>query len=173
MNKFILSTLLLLTTFSFSLSADESNCTYDANTSYKYVTFGMGPFILIPQVGLGYRAHDLKNGFDASLGLSSLILAHYINGTVNYHYYFNRNLSNPMYAGAGISTGILFANSVKGSLFVIAPDFVIGKEFSDKENNKTFLEAHVEAPLWGGEKRIRMRDRINFPAVFIKYGFSY
>ena len=170
MNRLIHIILFLLTTISFNLRANESNSIDEPNISYKYVTFGMGPFILIPQVGLGYRVHDLTNGFDASLGISSVIFAQYINGTMNYHYYFNQNLSNPMYIGAGISAGILFANQAKGSIFVIAPDFVIGKEFS---SNKTFLEAHIEAPLWGGEKRIRMHNRLDFPAVYIKYGISY
>lgn len=175
MKKFLFSTILFSTFFSSFLVANtinETSCNENEQVAYQYATFGLGPVIFIPQVGTGYRSHGVQHGWDTSLNLSSIILIHYINCTINYHYYFQNDIANPIYAGIGVNGGAIFANCTDVQVFTLSPNFVFGREFTSRRNKKTFLEANIAAPLWNAHK-LRMKNRVDLPLVTVKYGFSF
>lgn len=150
----------------------EHNKHCDYSDSYRYFTLGVGPGLVVPNLGVGYRQHNLHHGFDVSLSASTIIQAHIVQSSLLYHFYSNPYREDPWYVGAGVETSLLLGNhsEVAG---VISPDFVVGKELLRKENNKHFLEAHIQAPLWATLLKKNKMTQINFPSVYVKYGMSF
>ncbi|NGX41863.1 MAG: hypothetical protein K940chlam7_00137 [Chlamydiae bacterium] len=140
--------------------------------SYGYYTFGVGPIILIPNIGIGYRQRCMRFGYDFSLSASTLIELHQIQGNAVCHYFPNPCRQDPWYFGLGVSTSFILSNHSHNAK-TIAPDFVIGKELMHCGSKKHFVEAHINAPTWGSSKySFKKRGRLDIPLMFIKYGIS-
>ena len=134
--------------------------------AYPYFTLGVGPVVILPNVGVGYRSHFLHHGFDVSLSYSPIIEAHQAQAIVAYQFYPNPYRNDPWYVGLGAATSYFFDNRHNGAL-TVAPDISVGKVLATKSGERHFLEAHIQAPTFSGA------DQFNLPMMYVKYGVSF
>ena len=134
--------------------------------SYPYFTLGVGPILILPNVGVGYRGRVFHHGFDISLSAATVIQAHHIQGIVAYQFYPNPYREDPWYVGLGTATSLYLDNHGHSGL-TVAPDISVGKVTMTRSGEKHFWEAHVQAPTWGEY------GRLDFPLMYIKYGVSF
>jgi hypothetical protein len=114
--------------------------------SYPYGSFGVGPIMFIPNVGLGYRERFCQWGWDAGISLSTIGYAHQFSVYGVGHYYYRPLRKNSGYFGLGLMGSGVFNNSSRGCALV-APDFVFGKALEKEgHNNRHFIEMHVAIP---------------------------
>lgn len=176
-NKLILTVLILI--FNFSLvHASPCNNTDATDTpvpcaitdSYRYFTVGVGPFVVIPNIGLGYRERSNQFGWDTGLSFSTIGVAHQFSGQLIGHYYLQPQEQSSNYIGAGVLGGCLITN--RGRMGgTVSPDFVFGKELERKGACRHFIEMHVAMPsLWIHKNRT---EGTYIPLVYIKYGTSF
>lgn len=137
---------------------------YDA---YRYVSFGVGPIVVIPNVGIGYRERHGEKGWDTSLSFSTIGYAHQLTAHAVGHYYLSPYQPNSAYLGLGILGSYIITNH-GDSIGTLSPDFVFGKELAD---SKHFIEMHVAVPslCMGG----RHQRALYIPLMYIKYGISF
>lgn len=160
----------------FNLHADEG--VYEESEfaqTFNYWNAGVGPLILIPNVGIGRRHLSNHFGWDISLNVGSVIYATSVQVMADALYIPNPQASNPLYFGAGVAFGGAFVIS-HFAVGAVAPDFLIGKELTNDEYGKTFIEAHVQIPTWTFGNDLfnhKVKDRTHFPFVTIKYGMSF
>lgn len=138
-------------------------------SAYPYFSVGTGPVLVIPNVGLGFRARRTRTGIDTSLGYSTIGYAHLVQGAVVGHLYLDPWQETSSYFGLGIAGSGFFDNHgySNGS---IGPDFVFGREFRCKGKRRQFLEMHVQAPSWWFDRG--RPERFDLPLMFVKYGTS-
>jgi len=142
----------------------------DVDYSFRYFTVGGGPFLLIPNIGIGYRERHAKTGWDLALSFSSIGVAHQLGAYVVGHYYLNPPIQNSFYLGCGIlgSSVIINDGSCDGYL---SPNFVFGKELKQSGEGHHFLELHLAAPsLIFKPHHCGM---MYIPLIYIKYGVSF
>lgn len=60
---------------------------YDLQDAYRYVSFGVGPIIVIPNLGIGYRSRYSRFGWDAALSFSTIGCVHEVSAHLVGHYY--------------------------------------------------------------------------------------
>lgn len=157
--------------------APEYDYDYGVYDAYRYCTVGVGPFVFIPNLGVGYRERHCRLGWDANLSFSSLGYAHQVSGTLVGHYYLDPYAQNSPYVGLGLLGSYVFTNK-KGGFGTLSPDFVIGKEFEKTDSSciTQFIEMHVGVPTFIMEKntwKMGAKEFLYFPAMYIKYGFSF
>lgn len=171
MKKFILFFSLCI--LSFSLSAepcrlvDKKNGEPQESESFRYFTTGTGPIFVIPNFGLGYRSRTGCFGYDLGLSLSTVFIAHQLQGAASYHYYFSPEQESSYYVGLGAAGSFFFLNQRKDGVVTLSPDFVLGKLSSEGRLMRRFVEIHVQGPYLG-----RFR-RVNFPFMYFKYGVGF
>ena len=173
-NKLLLTIYLLITNFAFVNSSygqepmnDSSNGICDA---YRYISVGVGPVIIIPNIGVGYRERYSQLGWDTALSFSTIGYAHQLSAHLVGHYYFDRFRQNSPYIGLGLIGSGVLTNRGKGA-GTLSPDFVIGKEFERTGNSRHFIEMHVAAPtLCMGSRK---QEAFYLPLMYVKYGFSF
>ena len=134
--------------------------------SFTYFTLGVGPVVILPNVGMGYRSRFFQHGFDVSLSASTIIEAHMIQGIIGYQFYPNPFREDPWYVGLGAATSLYFDNH-DHSDFSLAPDISVGKVLNTKSGERHFLEAHVQAPTFFDGAQL------DLPLMYIKYGVSF
>lgn len=157
--------------FAINVHADE--CVYEEPEfiqTFNYWNAGVGPLLLIPNVGIGRRHLNDHKGWDISLNVGSVIYATTVQIMANALYIPNPQAPNPLYLGAGVALGGAFVGS-RFAVGAVAPDFLIGKELTNDESGKTFIEAHVQIPTWTFGRDVK--DRTHFPFMTIKYGMSF
>lgn len=165
--------LFLACIFAINLHADEevyveAECCEAAQT-FNYWNVGVGPLLLIPNAGIGRRHLNDHYGWDVSLNVGSVFYVTTVQIMADALYIPNPEVCNPLYFGAGVAFGGAFGSHM--AVGAVAPDFLIGKELSNDECGKTFVEAHIQIPTWAfghGEK-----GRTHFPLITIKYGMSF
>lgn len=146
----------------------DMNC--QINEAYRYATLGGGPFLVIPNVGIGYRERFGKFGWDAALSFSTIGVAHQFTAHWVRHYYLSPNRYNSGYLGLGLMASGAFHNEGEGG-GSLSPDFVFGKVLESSDDSRHFIEMHVAMPtLWFGS---RGAECSYVPLMYIKYGFSF
>lgn len=148
---------------------EEQSACREINQSFNYWNAGVGPLLLIPNVGIGRRHLCNHFGWDASLNVGSVVYITTVQVMADALYIPNPEMQNPLYLGAGVAFGGAFGT--RFALGAVAPDFMIGKELSNDEDGKTFIEAHLQIPTWAFGHGAK--DRTYFPLVTIKYGMSF
>lgn len=149
-----------------------SDCGFDHDAisdAYRYVTFGGGPVVFIPNIGIGYRERFSGLGWDTALSFSTIGYAHQLVGHLVGHYYLNPSMRNSAYLGLGIMTSGVVTND-KEKAWTLSPDFVFGKEFERKGDSRQFLEMHVGIPTMSISKHVRT---MYFPLMYVKYGIAF
>lgn len=143
----------------------------DVYDAYSYVTAGVGPFIIIPNIGFGYRERHANLGWDSALSFSTIGYMHQLSAHVVGHYYLSPSRQNSPYIGLGLMGSCVFGNHKMENWGTLSLDFVFGKEFVRTDDSRHFLEMHVGMPtLWIESKH---PTSIYFPLMYIKYGFSF
>lgn len=133
--------------------------------TFGYWNVGVGPIVLIPNVGIGMRQLNGHFGWDASLNVGSIFYVTTVQAMADALYIPNPQICNPVYFGAGIAVGGAFG--CRFTLGAVAPDFLIGRVLSDD----TFVEAHMQVPTWAfGHGK---NERIHIPLITIKYGMRF
>lgn len=140
---------------------------YDA---YRYVTFGVGPIIFIPNVGVGYRERYSHFGWDTALSFSTIGYAHQLSAHFVGHYYLNPLRKNSAYFGLGLmGSGIITNHRESGG--TLSPDFVFGKELEKSGDSRHFIEMHVGVPsMWIESKNTHS---LYLPLMYVKYGMAF
>lgn len=142
---------------------------YSFDNGYNYFSFGVGPLMITPTVGVGLRQHYQYHGFDASLNFTTAGEAHQIQGDLVYHFVTNPYRKDPWYLGAGVATSVFVTNH-GDTAYGIAPDFVVGKELK----NRNFIEFHVQAPTWLSDSAsMSSTFQMNIPLTYVKYGIGF
>jgi len=153
-------------------ASEKISIDLDQPTSYNYVSVGMGPVILAPCLGVGFRHRLRANGFDASLRLSTVGVAHSLQANCNYLRYINSERNSSWYVGAGPAVGIACTNKFsRDAVFVVSPNFVIGKEVICENGSKEFHDFSVQAPHWTPLEK--NKGPLNFPTVYYRYGVAF
>ncbi len=137
---------------------------------YRYATLGMGPFILIPNVGIGYRERYYRHGWDVGASFSTIGYYHQITAHWARHLYLSPYTQNSGYLGLGVLGSGIVSNRGKGAL-TLAPVFVFGKELESSDESHHFVEMQVGIPtLWFESGH----SKFNYiPFLYFKYGFSF
>jgi hypothetical protein len=152
------------------VEAPESEWDCGVCDSYRYVSVGMGPIILIPNVGIGYRERHSKFGWDSALSFSTIGYAHQLSAHLVGHYYLSPFQKNSAYLGLGLMGSGIFTNH-KHSAGTLSPDFVFGKVLERSNDSRHFVEMHVAVPtVWVESKH---SHSMYFPLMYIKYGISF
>jgi hypothetical protein len=142
----------------------------DQCSGYRYVSIGMGPIVFIPNVGVGYRARDFQFGWDTALSFSTIGYAHQLTAHFVGHYHLSPMEKDSAYLGLGLMGSGVLTNRGDGGA-TLAPDFVLGKELTEKNNGRHFIEMHVSIPtMWMDSCRTHS---LYFPLIYIKYGISF
>lgn len=140
--------------------------TYDA---YRYVSFGVGPIVIIPNVGIGYRERYSQLGWDTGLSFSTVGYAHQLSAHVAGHYYFSPR-KNSAYVGLGLLGSGICTNDGEGGA-TLSPDFIFGKELKREGDSKHFIEMHVGIPsMWIDSKHVKP---MYVPLMYVKYGIAF
>ncbi len=151
-------------------AAIETEVPVAIHDHYPYVTLGVGPVILIPNIGIGYRERYGRFGWDSSLSVSTIGIAHQLSSQLVGHCYFNPLRQNSGYLGLGILGSGIFSNygECDGT---ISPDFVFGKELERVGDSRHFIEMHVGIPtsVMGSAGS----ETFWFPLMYVKYGISF
>lgn len=146
----------------------EPSC--EVNDNYRYFTLGVGPIILIPNIGIGFRERFSQFGWDAAASFSTIGYAHQLEAHFVGHYYLSPYRQNSAYMGLGLMGSGIFTNQKDGG-FTLSPDFVFGKEFKIKDESRQFIEMHVAIPsLWIESMHTHA---FYYPLMYIKYGLSF
>lgn len=177
-NKIIFTILALIVNFSFTNSAHcqsvteefSPSCDYNTNDAYRYITFGAGPVVFIPNVGIGYRTRYSQFGWDTALSFSTIGYAHQLSAHWVGHYYLSPLRKNSAYVGLGLMGSEIFTNH-KGSATTLSPDFVFGKELARYGNSKHFIEMHVAVPTLSMNSQHTHSTYL--PLMYIKYGTAF
>lgn len=145
------------------------NCPVDY--SFRYFNVGGGPFILIPNIGVGYRERHVNIGKDIALSVSSIGFAHQLGAYVMGHYYLSPQEQNSFYFGCGVLGSYFTLNDGSWDCY-LSPNFAFGKEFKQTGEDHHFLELHITAPS------ITLRHHrhcaiMYIPLIYIKYGMSF
>ena len=143
-------------------------------TSFNYWNFGVGPVLIVPNVGIGHRHYHEQCGYDVSLNLGSIYYASCLQLIANALYIPNPCAENPWYFGIGGAIGIATDYRFSGASTTVSPNFLIGKEISNNGFNKTFIEMQTQIPTWFSD--VRKIDRLKhfeFPLMSIKYGMNF
>ncbi len=146
---------------------ETSNSDFDqVCDAYRYVSLGEGPIILIPNLGIGYRARHGQFGSDAAVSFSTIGFAHQLSVHLVGHYYLNPLQKTSAYLGLGLmGSGISTNRKIVGG--TLSPDFVFGKELGGGH----FIETHIAIPsLWMDSKHIYSTF---LPLMYFKYGTSF
>ncbi len=145
------------------------------STSYNYWNIGVGPLALIPNIGVGTRHVTGNWGYDLSLNVGSSYYFSSAQIIASALYIPNPNVENHLYCGLGVSGGVATNKHFNQAKFFLTPDVVIGKMLTNTPCSKTFVEMHVEGPMWGAGKHLsfRNKDRLDFPLVCVKYGMNF
>lgn len=147
----------------------DCDCECDIYDAYSYMTLGVGPFIVIPNIGFGYRERHAQLGWDAGVSFSTVGYVNQLQGYAVGHYYFNRCKQNSPYVGLGLQGSYVFGKRFGGG--TLSPNFVLGKEFLRDGDSRQFIEMHVGIPtMWVESGRV---DGMYVPLMYIKYGFSF
>lgn len=147
-----------------------SSCNGGVCDAYRYVSFGVGPVLFIPNIGIGYRERFSQFGWDTALSLSTIGYAHQLGAHLVGHYYLSPSRQNSAYLGVGLMGGGVFTNH-DGGCAVLSPDFVLGKELERNKDSRHFIEMHLGLPsMWMTKKH---HHSTSFPMMYIKYGISF
>lgn len=153
----------------FETSIPQVDC--DIFDGYRYISLGVGPFIVIPNVGIGYRKRCFEFGWDTAVSFSTIGYAHQVSAHVVGHYYLSPLQKNSAYLGLGLMGSGIWTNKREGG-GTLSPDFVFGKELDRSCNSKHFIEMHVAIPsLWLSHKK--HHHCLYFPLMYIKYGIAF
>jgi len=134
-----------------------------------YVTTGVGPLLITPSVGAGYRSRHGSFGVDISLSTSTLyLIVSEIQGTIDLTYTPTPSWDNPFYTGLGIAGGC-YLSRWGGVTWSVSPDFVVGKEFTGFFGVKQFVELRAQVPHWSPSEN----DISLFPATYMSYGIGF
>ena len=143
----------------------------DVYDAYSYMTLGVGPFVVIPNIGLGYRERYARLGWDSAVSFSTVGYVHQLSAHVVGHYYFNRCKQNSPYVGLGLMGSGVFGNHNKQNFGTLSLDFVFGKQFQRTDDTRHFIEMHVGVPTLCMKSK---RSKVTYvPLMYIKYGFSF
>jgi hypothetical protein len=155
------------------ISNQELNCnvvTQDCCDSFYYGTVGVGPLLLIPNAGVGYRMMHGRHGLDVSFSFATAFVAHQFQGILAYHYIVNPCDLCPFYVGVGIAPSYVITNHGHNGL-AIAPDFIVGKQIGF---GRQFVEAHIQAPTWfSSNHTLHHKSKTNLSLIYVKYGFGF
>lgn len=141
----------------------------ETSQAFNYWNAGVGPLLLVPNVGVGRRQLNEHYGWDISLNVGSVVYVTTVQVIADALYIPCPQAKNPLYLGLGVAVGGAFGSNMATG--AVAPDFLIGKELSNDEDGKTFIEAHIQTPTWAfghGKK-----GKTHFPLVTMKYGMSF
>jgi hypothetical protein len=168
--------LFLACLFAINLHADEEvyeePICREINQAFNYWNYGFGPVPLTPYIGVGRREMNNHFGWDASINLGSIIYITTVQATANVLYIPNPEENDPFYFGLGIAGGYAFYSHF--AISAIAPDFLIGKEYTWLENRKTFMECHLQIPTWHfGYINKKGKGVLSIPLFVIKTGISF
>lgn len=155
--------------------APTCNTSYDMDCdvydAYSYVTLGVGPIVVIPNIGFGYRERHAQLGWDAAASFSTIGYMHQVSLHAVGHYYFNRCNQNSPYVGLGLTGSYVFCSHKGVNGGILSPDFVFGKEFLRTGDSRQFIEMHVGIPtVWMDSRHVK---GTSLPLMYIKYGFSF
>jgi len=152
--------------------SEQNSIDLDQPTSYGYVSVGMGPDILAPCLGVGFRHRLRANGFDGSLRLSTIGFAHALQANCNYLRYINPERNSSWYVGVGPAISLVSINTYsRETLFFVSPNFVIGKEIVGDNGAKQFHDFSIQSPHWNPLEK--NKGPLNFPAVYYRYGLAF
>lgn len=145
------------------------NFEFEVQDAYRYASFGVGPIIVIPNVGIGYRSRYSQVGWDTGLSFSTIGYAHQISAHLVGHYYLSPLQKNSAYLGLGFMGSYIFTNDKEG-LGTLSPDFVFGKQLERSGDRRHFIEMHVAIPSMLVGKH---PHSMYLPLMYIKYGISF
>jgi len=172
--KKILAFGLLSTSLIFADAIPETYNETPAVTSNKaYVSLGLGPFpIPMPLFGIGGRFQNGHHGADISIqGVSFGRGFSVLKENVDYLYYFKPKLASQFYMGAGLSFTEVFSR--KRCQSYLSPQFVIGKQYTNDDNDVRFFQAQIEPVFLDLNKVHKKQSWGTFPAVVISYGICF
>lgn len=160
---------------------DPIESSTEALLQFSYLTVGLGYFPVpegmgyyssypMPAVGAGYWFQRGHHGFDISLNGATAIGATALKGTVLYHYYFKPNLCSQYYIGVGPSfVGKMTSEWNVHYNFDVAPEFVFGKQYKNKNSSTRFFEVDIDYPLLFNDDHFRQQ----LPRAMIRYGIGF
>ncbi|MBA2727403.1 MAG: hypothetical protein H0U49_04440 [Parachlamydiaceae bacterium] len=178
MNKNILPIVLFFFILANSVHAQsefyDEVLTRPRTTSFNYWNVGVGPLLLIPNVGIGHRYYQDQFGFDVSLNFGSVYYVSSLQLIANALYIPNPHVERPWYFGLGGALGVGTDYKFSGAIVTASPNFLIGKELTNNNDYKSFVEAQIQFPTWGSKARkISKNLRVDFPLMYVKYGRSF
>ena len=151
---------------SWASRPDVTSSVYDA---YPYFSVGVGPVVIIPNLGMGYRERYSQLGWDTALSFSTIGYAHQVSAHLVGHYYFSPMRQDSFYTGLGVLGSGIFTNR-HGACATLSPDIVFGKELERKENSRHFVEMHIAAPTLTSARSSRA---VYLPLMYVRYGISF
>lgn len=164
----ITSLLITLTAPFLVLNADEPKKPTPIHDRSGYVDLGLGPFPLpLPVFGVGYREQWNHHGLDNHLQVATIVQATVLKGSTHYLYYFKPNLASQFYVGGGASVGGLFVKHGRDK-FIVSPDLVVGKQYTNEAGEKRFFQAQTSWPTF-----TQTGKSMYFPMVVLSYGFMF
>jgi len=139
--------------------------------SFGHFDIGVGPLpVLLPAFTVGHRNQWGHHGFDVSLTLETIVAITQVKVSPMYLYYFTPNLESQLYFGAGIGGSALITTYAKtGGL--ISPQFLIGKEYKNKEGGRRFFQAEIAFPSVVFDST--HAAMCWFPLVVLSYGIGF
>lgn len=146
----------------------ETDC--GVSNAYRYVSFGVGPIIVIPNVGIGYRQRYSQFGWDTAISFSTVGYAHQLGAHFVGHYYLSPTIKNSAYLGLGLIGSGIFTNNNKIS-GTLSPDFVFGKQLDKAGDKNHFIEMHVAIPTM--LIKSKRTASMYLPLMYIKYGIAF
>ncbi|MEC7838990.1 MAG: hypothetical protein VX777_03000 [Chlamydiota bacterium] len=145
----------------------------DCTVSYGYVSVGVGPSILMPSIGTGYRTRNYSRGVDSSLRLSTIGILHVAQVNVSMLQYLRPNSVQSYYWGVGPACSFICDNSsLKYSDLLFSPSLVFGKERLEDDGLRGFSEFSFQSPHFLIRKG-KVRHATNIPAVYYRYGVCF
>lgn len=137
---------------------------------YRYLSIGVGPFVVVPNVGVGYRERYSQYGWDTALSFSTVGYVHQLSAHLVAHYYLSPLRKNSAYLGFGlIGSGVLTNYRDCGG--TLSTDFIFGKELKRSGDSSHFMEMHVGIPSLLIESK---RTHCTYlPLMYIKYGIAF
>ena len=83
-------------------------------------------------------------------------------------YYFKPNLKSEFYAGFGGSIGRYYGEYTK--LNLASPEFIFGKSYLNKDDNRRYVELQVSFPTFISKDENR---RVYIPLCVFSYGIGF
>jgi len=174
MNRFLLSTILFFIASSNLAYAQSETQSRNPQAAFNYWNAGVGPLLLIPNVGIGRRYYQDRFGYDVSLNLGSVYYVSSLQFIANALYIPNPQAERPWYFGLGAALGVATDHKFSGAILTASPNFLVGKELTNNDCYKSFVEAQIQFPTWGSDARKSSKSlRVDFPLMYLKYGRSF